>query len=351
MHITRGYVMKEWYLDTPVPNITGYESDTISEYAQSNFTDVLLTSFSDSVGLCNADLSECKQIQCVIQGNTADTQLMSLQRTILVPIGTLHAGDYIYFENEYWIVDGRPGNNKSYEKATLKVCQYKLRWQKDDGTIIERWANLTSASKYDVGESGNSVILLSSNNYTILIPHDEDGHTIEGKRVFIDTSNNPKKVFKITRNDDPLFLYGSHGGVLSVIADKTELNTNTDRPDLRLCDYIEEPSTPTPPQPSEPDKTTDLRATISGDLEIIIGFKRKYTVNFTDNYGNAVDWRNVNFQWNVIGDFNIKQNTSENKIELSVESDESLIGSSFLLQCLVNEMVITQIKVTIVEGW
>ena len=344
--------MKEWYLDTPVPNITGYESDTISEYAQSNFTDVLLTSFSDSVGLCNADLSECKQIQCVIQGNTADTQLMSLQRTILVPIGTLHAGDYIYFENEYWIVDGRPGNNKSYEKATLKVCQYKLRWQKDDGTIIERWANLTSASKYDVGEGGNSVILLSSNNYTILIPHDEDGQTIEGKRVFIDTSNNPKKVFKITRNDDPLFLYGSHGGVLSIIADKTELNTNTDRPDLRLCDYIEEPSTPTPPQPSEPDKTTDLTATISGNKELKVGFSRTYTVALADSEtGESVDWNDAEFEWNIVADFNMNQSVSENKITVSVGDGEDLIGSSFILQCLVDDVVIGQISVNIVEGW
>lgn len=343
--------MKEWYLDTPVPNITGYESDTISEYAQSNFTDVLLTSFSDSVGLCNADLSECKQIQCVIQGNTADTQLMSLQRTILVPIGTLHAGDYIYFENEYWIVDGRPGNNKSYEKATLKVCQYKLRWQKDDGTIIERWANLTSASKYDVGESGNSVILLSSNNYTILIPHDEDGHTIEGKRVFIDTSNNPKKVFKITRNDDPLFLYGSHGGVLSIIADKTELNTNTDRPDLRLCDYIEEPSTSTSPQPSESDKTTDLTATISGNKELKVGFSRTYTVAFADKEtGESVDSNEVKFIWNIDAAFDVVQSAYDNKIEISV-SDESLVGLSFLLCVQIGEVIVGQIEVNIVEGW
>ena len=343
--------MKEWYLDTPVPNITGYESDTISEYAQSNFTNVLLTSFSDSVGLCNADLSECKQIQCVIQGNTADTQLMSLQRTILVPIGTLHAGDYIYFENEYWIVDGRPGNNKSYEKATLKVCQYKLRWQKDDGTIIDRWANLTSASTYDVGESGNSVILLSSNNYTILIPHDEDGQTIEGKRVFIDTSNNPKKVFKITRNDDPLFLYGSHGGVLSIIADKTELNTNTDRPDLRLCDYIE-PSTPTTPTPSEPDKTTDLTAAIIGRTDLKIRYSRTYTVEFTNKEtGEAVDWNDIEFTWHVDAAFDVGQSVSDNKITISVGSDESLLGSSFLLQCLVKDVIVGQIKIEIVEGW
>ena len=67
--------MKEWYLTTPKPNIvSGYESDAISEYSQSNFTDVLETLFSDTVLLYNNTLTESKEIQCVIQGNSADTQ-------------------------------------------------------------------------------------------------------------------------------------------------------------------------------------------------------------------------------------------------------------------------------------
>ena len=255
--------MKEWYLTNPKPNITsGYENDALSEYAQDNFTDVLETTFSDTALLFNYSLSESKEIKCIIQGNIANTQLKSMERTILVPIGTLHSGDYVFFEDEYWIVDGRPGNNKSYEKATLKECQYKLRWQKDDGTIIERWVYLTSSSKYDVGENGNNTIVLTSNNYLITIPNDEDSMTLDGKRVFIDLSDIPEKVFKITRNDDVLFAHGSHGGTLNLIADKTEFNKETDNQELRLCDYIDS-SSPTPPsEPTTPDETEDLSASI-----------------------------------------------------------------------------------------
>ena len=213
--------MKEWYLTTPHPNITsGYESDAVTEYAQSNFEDVLETSFSDTVILYDSTLSESKEIRCVMEGNTADTQIKSMERNILCPIGTLHSGDYIYFEDGYWIVDGRPGNNKSYEKATLKECQYKLRWQKDDGTIIERWANLSSTTS-DVGEVGNNTIILSSGTISIILPHDADSMTIENKRVFIDTSDIPTKVFKITRNNDAIYVHGKHGATLKLIADKT----------------------------------------------------------------------------------------------------------------------------------
>ena len=345
--------MKEWYLNCPSPNITsGYENDALSEYAQDNFTDVLETTFSDTALLFNYSLSESKEIKCVIQGNIANTQLKSMERTILVPIGTLHSGDYVFFEDEYWIVDGRPGNNKSYEKATLKECQYKLRWQKDDGTIIERWVYLTSSSKYDVGENGNNTIILTSNNYLITIPNDEDSMTLDGKRVFIDLSDVPEKVFKITRNDDVLFAHGSHGGTLNLIADKTEFNKETDNQELRLCDYIDSSST-LPSEPTTPDETEDLSATISGNKNLKVGFSRTYTVNFTDESGNEVDWNDVGFSWNVISDFDsglIEQTISGNIIKLSVD-DENLIGGSFILSVVMDTVTLAQIEVTIVEAF
>ena len=345
--------MKEWYLNCPSPNITsGYENDALSEYAQDNFTDVLETTFSDTALLFNYSLSESKEIKCVIQGNIANTQLKSMERTILVPIGTLHSGDYIFFEDEYWIVDGRPGNNKSYEKATLKECQYKLRWQKDDGTIIERWVYLTSSSKYDVGENGNNTIVLTSNNYLITIPNDEDSMTLDGKRVFIDLSDIPEKVFKITRNDDVLFAHGSHGGTLNLIADKVELNKETDNQELRLCDYID--STPTPPsEPTTPDETADLSAeiTFKGDLQC--GYWNVYTVNFTDKNGNAVDWNTANFTWNVVStcgiENDIEQYGQDNKIRLKID-DDTYVGEKFTLQCVIGESAVGSVDIKVIEG-
>ena len=341
--------MKEWYLTNPKPNITsGYENDALSEYAQDNFTDVLETTFSNTALLFNYSLSESKEIKCIIQGNIANTQLKSMERTILVPIGTLHSGDYIFFEDEYWIVDGRPGNNKSYEKATLKECQYKLRWQKDDGTIIERWVYLTSSSKYDVGENGNNTIILTSNNYLITIPNDEDSMTLYGKRVFIDLSDIPEKVFKITRNDDVLFAHGSHGGTLNLIADKVELNKETDNQELRLCDYIDSSPT-TPSEPTTPDEMTDLRAVISGNKNLKVGFSRTYTTTITDVDGNAVEWDNT-YSWNVVSDFEVGQEIDDNTIKLLVEDDDCVDGL-ILLQLIHNSTVVSEIEITVVEAF
>lgn len=342
--------MKEWYLigNKTKPNMLGgYENQSFLDYKEDAFAESLETDIASTVLLFNHDLSQSKELRGVIQGNVADSSLKSMERCILVPIGTLHSGNYIFFEDEYWLIDGRPRNNGEYEKAVLKECQYKIKWQKDDGTIIERWANFTSASKYDIGESGNSTIILSSNNFTILIPHDADGLTIDGKRIFVDTSEIPKKVFKITRNDDVLFLHGNHGGTLSLIADKTEFNPNKDNQELRICDYID-PSSPLPPTPPEPDETTDLRCVISGNTNLKNGYRRSYTVTFSDKDGNVIDWQNINFIWNIVNNSGLITNAYENKIDIFLDN-EDLIGSSFLLQVIVAGEVLAESKIIIIE--
>jgi len=227
-------------------------------------------------------------------------------------------------------------------------CNYLLRWQLSNGEIIERYANIVSASKYDVGETGNSTLVLSSNNYTILIGYCEEGFELESKRVFIDMKPvDPIKVFKITRSDDVLYNSGNMGSLLSFIADKTEFNPNKDNQELRICDYID-PSSPLPPTPQPPDETTDLRCLISGNTNLKNGYQRSYTVTFIDKDGNSVDWQNVNYQWNVKSDFDVQQSISDNQITVSI-NDENLIGGSFFVSVCIGETILTEIKVNIIE--
>ena len=249
--------------------------------------------------------------------------------------------------NTFWLVSESFNVDDIHYQGKMIQCNYLLRWQLPDGKIVERYANIVSASKYDVGESGGNTIVLSSNNFTILIPFCEDGLELEGKRVFIDKKDvNPTKVFKITRCDDVLYNYGEMGSLLSFIADKTELNADKDRPDLRICDYIE-PTPPSPPAPPETDETAVLSASITGNTELKLGLSRTYTVTFTDK--NDVEVTDVKFVWNVVADFDVDQVVEGNTVELYVE-DDSLIGESFLLQVTVSNKVITEIEITVVEG-
>ena len=258
-------------------------------------------------------------------------------------------GDYIHDtkDDTYWLVYNSFNVNDVHYEGKLIQCNYLLKWQLSNGKVVERWANIVSASKYDTGETGNATIVLSSNNFTVLIGFCEEGYELEGKRVFIDKRNvNPEKVFKMTRGDDVLFDSGNMGSLFSFIADKTELNKDEDRPDLKLCNYIEidtEDSPTTPPE--NPDEMTDLRVVISGKNTLRCGIQRSYTALFTDTDGNVVD--NVNFSWNVVSNFTVEQSVDGNKIELKVD-DDSFIDESFILQLLVDGTAKTELEITVI---
>lgn len=258
-------------------------------------------------------------------------------------------GEYLHDtkDDTYWLIYNSFNVNDVHYEGKMIQCNYLLRWQLASGEIIERYSNIVSASKYDVGETGNSTLVLSSNNYTILIGYCDEGFELEGKRVFIDMKQtNPTKVFKITRSDDVLYNSGNTGSLLSFIADKVEFNPNTDNQELRICDYNS--TSPLPPTPSEPNETTDLRCVISGNTNLKNGYKRTYTVTFTDRGGNTIDWQSVNYQWNVKSDFDVRQTIVDNKMNVSV-NDENFIGGSFFVQIVVGEIILSEIKVNIVE--
>jgi hypothetical protein len=180
----------------------------------------------------------------------------------------------------------------------------------------------------------------------LLLPNDDESLTLDGKRIFIDKKNPPNKVYLVSRADSVLYDYGEdHGGMFCFITEKTELNESTDRPDLGICDYIS-PTTP----PEEDDKTTilsgDITGTISGNKSLKVGFARTYTANLVGEDGNAVEWSNE-FKWNIVGDIEVGLTENGNQIELLVE-DEGLIDSTFFLQLLNGDSVITQIEITVV---
>ena len=340
--------MKEWYLmNNHKPNtVSGYEGDILTDFAQSNFTDVLETAFSDAVLLYNHDLSECTEIRCVIQGNSADTYLKSMERVALFPIGTVKAGMYIFFENRYWLITGYPSSNKSYEKATVKLCQYKVKWQNSDGTIVERWVSTQSSSKYDDGLKDSNTMTLTSDSIMLLLPNDDESLTLDGKRIFIDKKNPPNKVYLVSRADSVLYDYGEdHGGMFCFITEKTELNESTDRPDLGICDYIP-PTTP----PEEDDKTTILSSTItgtiSGNKNLKVGFERTYTANLVDEDGNTIEWSG-DFSWNIISFVDVGVKTDGNKIVVLVEN-EDFVDEKFKIQVIYDKIPIGEMVINIV---
>lgn len=340
--------MKEWYLmDNHSPNaVSGYEGDILSDFGQSNFNDMIETTFSDSVILYNHDMSESKEIRCIIQGNHAHTMLNSMKRSGLFPIGTVKAGMYVYFDKSFWLITGCPGSNKVYEKVVMDICQYKLKWQNEKGDIVERWGNFSSASKYDDGLYEGKTINVTSDNLNILLPHDEEGVSLEHRRVFIDSKKPPKKVYVISRTDDVLFDYGEHGGILSFIADKTEFDPSKDNRELGVCDYI--PKDANVEVDDEALSDGLVRCVIKGDKKLKCGFERMYVASIVDKNGNAIEWTE-GYTWKVVGDVEVDSTANNNSITLCVDN-EDYVDCSFKLQVLdKEEVVIAQTEITVIS--
>jgi len=170
-----------------------------------------------------------------------------------------------------------------------------------------------------------------------------------------DDSEQPD-IYKLTNRKVKLSdnQYFGRGSTMILTMSFDAFNTNEDKKvvmengqEVWICNYNNF-STPLPPTPSEPNETTDLRCVISGNTNLKNGYRRTYSVMFTDTDGNDINWQNVNYQWNVIADFDIKQTINNSKITVSI-NDENLIGSSFFIQILIGETVLSEIEVSIVE--
>ena len=247
-------------------------------------------------------------------------------------------GDY-YFEqelNQYWICTELHNVNHIHVSGKLTMCNWFLKWQNDKGEVLEYPCNDINSTQYNSGEAGDKTMTLGSAQHMATVQATPDTIDIRSPLRFF-VSRDYSIPFKVTQNDTVANNYGN--GLCKITLTQDQLNLSVDRPDLGLCDYKE--PTPLPP---EPDETTDLSAVISGKSNLINGFSRTYSVEFKDSNGDIK--QDVDFTWNVESDFDVQQTISGNQIELSVD-DKSLIGSSFILQVLVQDKVLSEFEITI----
>ena len=274
-----------------------------------------------------------------------------------LPDQKILAGDYVEWADSMWLVLNADSDDEVYTDGNLRQCQHRIYWQKADGTIVSRYAYTENASSYSNGETGNNTITLESNQFMVYLPYDEETAELDnGKRVHMSRSNAKCKPYELTRPDDVTYGFGEKG-VLNIIFTQTQYNQENDKlitledgTQAWICDYIDSSTTP-PSEPTTPDETEDLSVTISGNTNLKVGFSRTYTVNFTDESGNEVDWNDVGFSWNVISDFDsglIEQTISGNAIKLSVD-DENLIGGSFILSVVMDTVTLAQIEITVAD--
>lgn len=229
----------EWYLMQTPTSLSGYETERFEDYSTESFSEILASYAGCDIKVYDSDMTELKDLRVVVQGNIPDTKDRTLRRTVLSEIGTLKSGWYVKYKDRIYILTGLVDTNGVYEKTTMILCQYQFKWQDDNGKVIERWGNITTASQYNSGidERNGKAVMLSSNQNIVTLPNDDDSLSFEDRRVFLDRRPNPIKVYKVTRTDEFEYYYGEDDGVIVFLLSRDLYNEETDRQDLRLCDY------------------------------------------------------------------------------------------------------------------
>lgn len=245
-------------------------------------------------------------------------------------------------------------DDKAWNRGYMYLCEILLRWQDDNGNIIERWGYSEDYTKYSMGESGNSTITVGDYQYGITLPVDEYTKKLTRKNRFVVDfeGNYPPDTYRLTGKKGFIsdYRYFDKGGVFTITLSYEQFNKVTDKlvklennTEVWICDY-KTPSTSTLP-PSEPDNPTTSVIITGGDT-LRYGRSKTWTVTFTDSTGAEIT--PLNFTWNVKSDFKITQNITDNKIQLKC-TDDKAIDCTFTLQVLDNESnILSEITITIV---
>lgn len=330
----------EWYLLNDRNNqLSGFE-----EIDKDGFAEIIGSDIAEDVELFNYDLSERKEIKAIIQEKMTDTRLKTLNRHALVPIGTLCAGMYIKYNGIYWLIEGIVDNNGIYEKAVMTFCNYYLTWVNASGDIIQRWANISSASQYNNGETTTSHYYDRTDQLMVSMPDDKESLMLNtGERFIVDrrckiyeasfdedtvvNTDNPVIVYRLTRSDSVLYDYQNSGYFQFLIYQDEQREYDgyyvVNGKGYWLCKDMRKPISITG------------KSEIKSDSNEVYpdGFSERFTGVFYDNSGNVVDVEPV---WNIVSDFNDKLTISyDGKSILISTSDFKLINKSFelILKC------------------
>jgi biopolymer transport protein ExbD len=261
----------------------------------------------------------------------------------------LKYGSYVTYENSLWLVFSQLKNvDDAYKSAQIRQCNYTLPFQTISSAIIQEPCIVIDTTKASsTGEDEGKIITLSDTQRAILIQYNENTkYLIEGKRIFIDQLTDKPKVYKITKVDRITHMNGEHG-LLQLTCDECEV-TNTDNVSLKIADYIT-PSTP----PVVPTPSTDYVCKITNTLipsteynndtniatcKVGAG-KKPFMCHFYNTSG--IEITTITPVWSI--DVSKLTTTQQLKIHLTydanyplrcylnVDSDNSLIGLSFIL--------------------
>lgn len=257
-----------------------------------------------------------------------------------LPNTPIYAGDYVQWGRGIWLVQSCSTDEEVYKRGHLWECNWLMKWQNDDGDIVERWCFVSSASKYNEGVEQDKVFTLGSDQCKVYMPVDEEVLAVTKKKemcFIIDNAidgqpriyeaHNPSNVystFDVLREDD-----GKLHGVTDWILKETTYTLTDKEKELGVCGYKE---------PNSDDDTPSQPSDISGVDVLPLTKSKTYTYPI-EPWNNLYFWR-INCAYDVISESNV------NEIKIRVD-DKNAIGSHLKLQVVEYDTVVAEKTVEI----
>ena len=242
-------------------------------------------------------------------------------------------GDIVYSANEdaHFICTEAFNVDDIHYKGKFTLCNWMLKWQKKDGTILEYPCYDMNATQYNSGEQSNRNFVIGSSQHMLTLPSDEN--TVElstPQRFYLDKAINNPTTFIVTQNDTTSHNYGKKGLVKVTVYEHPN-NPDTDRPDLGICDYIDANTN------NKIDNVcccSASKAVIECNTAIIKsgGDHQKFIGKFYDDKGNEVT--DIVPHWTIVCDFSneLQVKETDNCLSIGID-DDSYIDEEFKLIC------------------
>lgn len=246
-------------------------------------------------------------------------------------------GDVIYNtkEDAYLICTEAFNVDDINYKGKFTLCNWMLKWQNKDGNILEYPCYDMNSTQYNSGEQSNSHFTVGSSQHMLTLPSDENTIALSSpQRFYLDKNMNNPTSFIVTQNDTTSHNYGKKGLVKLTVYEYPN-NSETDRPDLGICDYVDM-------RAGSKDAGTTIKETCwraskavieynttviksGGDSQIFIG-------KFYDDMGNEV--ANIVPHWTIVCDFSDKLIVKEidNGLSIGID-DDAYIDEEFKIIC------------------
>lgn len=240
-------------------------------------------------------------------------------------------------DNSYWICTESMNKGDINYEGLLTYCNYILPFQDSNGKIYHYPCVDVNATQYSSGEDYANNMIVGSTKHILYLTKDINTLRLKSpKRVYIDICDFDMTVYKITQNDNVSYNIGK--GIVRLTCVEDVEVANSDRADLKICDYIEIKSEDKNDNIESNDTIDEnvsenlITANIKYTSTIIKsgGNYKTFTAEFTDSEGNVVDVEKYN--WSIVCDFKDKLDIveEENKIKIKI-NDDSCIGEMFVL--------------------